>query len=113
MLEPKFRMYLVLAKSGVSMSGPQVGSMPIFFDDSHTDVWLMTVAEPSVFMKRSITPPLRLRPYFIEIEFGSFFNAAFSFSATSAKASSQEMRFHLPSPRAPTRFSGYKMRSGS
>ena len=47
-LEPKLRMYFVLAKSGVSMSGPQVGCMPTFLDDSHTEVWLRTVAEPSV-----------------------------------------------------------------
>src|SRR5512144_1457308 len=113
MLDPKFRMYLALAKSGVSMSGPQVGSMPIFFDDSHTEVWLMTVAEPSVSMKRLITPPERLRPYFRQMVLGSFLMAAFSFSATSASASSQVMRFHFPSPRAPTRLSGYRMRSGS
>ena len=100
------RTYFVLAKSGVSMSGPQVGSMPIFFDDSHTDVWFTTVAEPSVFMKRSRVPPVRLRPYFSMMVFGSSFSAASSFCATSARASSQVMRFHLPSPRAPTRFRG-------
>ena len=106
-------MYLVLAKSGVSMSGPQVGSMPIFFDDSHTEVWLMTVADPSVFMKRSMHAAGAVTPVFQQMVFGSSLMAASSFCATSASASSQEMRFHLPSPRAPTRFSGYRMRSGS
>ena len=113
MLEPKLSTYLALAKSGVSMSGPQVGSMPIFFDDSQTEVWFTTVAEPSVCMKRSITPPERLRPYFSMIVLGSSLIAASSLPASSVSASSQVMRFHLPSPRAPTRFSGYRMRSGS
>ncbi|MCY1378985.1 hypothetical protein D9M69_666650 [compost metagenome] len=105
-MEPKFSTYLALAKSGVSMSGPQVGSMPTFFDDSQTEVWLTTVAEPSVFMKRSMLPPVRLRPYLSMMVFGSSFRAASSLPASSVSASSQVMRFHLPSPRAPTRLSG-------
>jgi hypothetical protein len=35
-----------------------------------------------------------------------------SLSAISVSASSQEMRFHLRSPRAPTRFNGYLRKSG-
>src|SRR3972149_339143 len=50
MLLPKLRMYFVLEKSGVSMSGPHVGSIPIFFEDSQVEVWLTPGFVPNVFM---------------------------------------------------------------
>src|SRR3972149_5170282 len=49
-LLPKLRIYFVLAKSGVSMSGPHVGSIPIFLLDSHMDVWFTPVLVPNGFI---------------------------------------------------------------
>ncbi|MDX2433231.1 MAG: hypothetical protein QNK14_01285, partial [Desulfobacterales bacterium] len=38
--------------------------------------------------------------------------SGFNTLTISSKASSQDILFHLPSPRSPTRFIGYRIRSG-
>src|SRR5512147_1326043 len=107
MMLPKLMMNLVFSKYGVSMSGPHVGSMPIFLDDSQVEVWFTIVFEPRVAMNRSAAPPDRFLPHFIMISFGCpLSRIAVIFAATSAIASSQVILFHFPLPRGPVLFRG-------
>src|SRR5512147_1901827 len=113
-LLPKLIMYWVFSKSGVSMSGPHVGSMPIFLEDSQVEVWLTIVLDPRVAMNLSAAPPERFLPHFIMISLGCpLSRIALIFAATSLIASSQETRFHFPLPRGPVLRRGYRILSGS
>src|SRR4030067_493213 len=106
-LLPKLRIYFVLAKSGVSMSGPHVCSIPIFLLDSHVEVWFTPVFVPRVFINLPVAPPLLSLPHFTIISLGwplSMF--AFILFATSVIASSHDTLFHLPSPLFPRLFNG-------
>ncbi len=89
------------------MSGPHVGSIPIFFDDSQMEVWFTMVFEPRVCINLSEAPPVLSLPHFIIISLGCpFAMTSFNLSATSFKASSQETLFHLPLPLGPTLLNG-------
>ena len=111
---PKLRIYFVLAKSGVSISGPHVGCIPIFLEDSQMDVWFTPVLVPSVCINLPVAPPLLSLPHLNIISFGCpLSRTAFTFSATSAIASSHDILFHCPLPRGPVLRKGYKILSGS
>src|SRR3989338_7816079 len=61
-LLPKLRIYFVLAKSGVSMSGPHVGSIPIFFGLAYGCVVYACVGsqcfhKPACSAARPVPPP--------------------------------------------------------
>ena len=113
-LLPKLRIYFVLAKSGVSMSGPHVGSIPIFLLDSHMDVWFTPVLVPNVFINLPVAPPDLSLPHLNIISLGwPLSRTAFILSATSDIASSHDTLFHWPPPLGPVLRMGYKILSGS
>ena len=69
------------------------------------------VMPPTMFMKRvarsdAMRPPSAGVPWLRIASGPSFDSVSMMLSAISSRASSQEMRFHLPSPRSPLRFIG-------